>query len=202
MLASQRPIGLVSGLRRLAGLALLLLTLAACNQAAAPVAPPLAVGQPFPAFMLDFISKNNDAAPALQGKLLVLNIWATWCPPCRREMPSLELLGKTLDPRRFAVVGLSIDEDTLLAAEFLVQHGITFVNFFDQGGQVSRPLGLKAYPETFVIAPDRTLLRRMTGLHDWGSPEMVSLLEELYRAQQGAGLQAQVFAPGAPHATE
>lgn len=188
MLALQRPFSLVFGLRRLVGQAFLLLALVACDQAAAPVAPPLAVGQPFPAFMLDFISKNNDAAPALQGKLLVLNIWATWCPPCRREMPSLELLGKTLDPKRFAVVGLSIDEDTLLAAEFLVQHGITFVNFFDQGGQLSRPLGLKAYPETFVIAPDRTLLRRMTGFHDWGTPEMVSLLEGLYRAQQGAGL--------------
>lgn len=188
MLASQRPFSLVFGLRRLVGLAFLLLALVACDQAAAPAAPPLAVGQPFPAFMLDFISKNNDAAPALQGKLLVLNIWATWCPPCRREMPSLELLGKTLDPKRFAVVGLSIDEDTLLAAEFLVQHGITFVNFFDQGGQLSRPLGLKAYPETFVIAPDRTLLRRMTGLHDWGAPEMVSLLEGLYRAQPGVGL--------------
>lgn len=188
MLASQRPFSLVFGLRRLAGLALLLLTLVACDQAAAPVPPSLAVGQPFPAFMLDILAKKDDAGASLQGKLLVLNIWATWCPPCRREMPSLELLGKTLDPKRFAVVGLSIDEDTLLAAEFLVQHGITFVNFFDQGGRLSRPLGLKAYPETFVIAPDRSLLRRMTGLHDWGTPEMVSLLEELYRAQQGTGL--------------
>ena len=174
-------------LRRWAGLALLLLTLAACDQPVVPAPAPLAVGQPFPAFMLDFISKNKDAAPALQGKLLVLNIWATWCPPCRREMPDLEHLSKTLDPQRFAVVGLSIDADTLLAAEFLLQHGISFANFFDQGGQISRPLGLKAYPETFVIAPDRTLLRRMTGLQDWASPEMVRMLEALYQAQPGAG---------------
>lgn len=182
MLASQRPFSPWFGLRRWASLALLLLALVACDQ---PAAPPLSVGQPFPAFMLDFISKNNAAAPSWQGKLLVLNIWATWCPPCRAEMPSLEKLGKTLDPQRFAVVGLSIDADTLLASEFLLQHGISFANFFDQGGQLSRPLGLKAYPETFVIAPDRTLLRRMTGLHDWASPAMVRMLEELYQAQPG-----------------
>ena len=72
-----------------------------------------------------------------------------------------------------------------MAKEFLLQHGITFSNFFDQAGQLSRPLGLKAYPETFVIAPDRTLLRRMTGLHAWGSPEMVSLLEGLHPARPG-----------------
>ena len=171
--------------RRMAVMCLVLLALAACEKAAAPPAAPLALGQPFPAFVLDFIASGKDGAVAWQGKMLVLNVWATWCPPCRREMPDLDLLSKTLDPKRFAVIGLSIDSDTLLAKEFLLQHGITFSNFFDQAGQLSRPLGLKAYPETFVIAPDRTLVQRMTGLHAWGSPEMVSLLEGLHPARSG-----------------
>lgn len=187
MLTRHRALpGPVLYLRRSAVLCLLVLSLAACQKAEAPPAASLTVGQPFPAFMLDFISGGQEGAPSWQGKMLVLNVWATWCPPCRREMPDLDHLSKTLDPQRFAVIGLSIDEDTLLAAEFLVQHGITFSNFFDKAGQMSRPLGLKAYPETFVIAPDRTLLRRMTGLHAWSSPEMVSLIEGLYPAQPGA----------------
>lgn len=117
--------------------------------------------------------------------MLVLNIWATWCPPCRREMPGLDRLSQTLDPKRFAVIGLSTDEDALLASEFLIQNGITFTNFLDQKGKMSRQLGLQVYPETFVIAQDRTLVRRMTGLRDWSSPDMVSMLEGLYQTHMG-----------------
>ena len=181
-LTPQRPVSAVLSRRRLAGLALLLLTLAACDQPVAPVVTPLAVGQPFPAFMLDFVTPKGQPAPSWHGKMLILNVWATWCPPCRREMPDLEKLSQTLDPARFAVMGLSIDEDTRLAQEFLLQRGITFPNFFDQSGNVVRPLGLQAYPETFLIAPDRTLLRRITGLQDWASPETIGTLEALYRA--------------------
>ena len=170
--------------RRVAAMCLLIVSLAACDKPAAPAAPQLVEGQAFPPFMLDFISGENDAAQSLHGKMLVLNIWATWCPPCRREMPDLDRLSKTLDPKRFAVIGLSTDDDALLASEFLAQNGITFTNFLDQNGKMSRQLGLQVYPETFVIAPDRTLVRRMTGLHDWSSPDMVSMLEGLYQAQQ------------------
>lgn len=186
MLDRLRSARLLFGLRRVLAIGLLLGLLGACDKPPAPAAAPLVEGQPFPAFMLDFISSRNDAASAWQGKILVLNIWATWCPPCRREMPDLEHLSKTLDPKRFAVIGLSVDADTLLAAEFLLQHGITFANFFDQNGQVARPMALQAYPQTFVIAPDRTLLRRIIGHREWGSPEMVSLLEGLDQTQWSA----------------
>lgn len=183
----QQSSGFVFRLRYVAAMGLLLLSLAACDKpASAP--PALVEGQAFPSSVLAFISRGNDSPRGLQGKLLVLNIWATWCPPCRREMPSLERLSKTLDPKRFAVIGLSTDADAILASEFLLQNGITFANFFDQNGKEARQLGMKVYPETFVIAPDRTLLRRMTGLHDWSSPDMVALLEGLYQAQHGTNL--------------
>lgn len=172
--------------RRAIAICVLALSLVACNRTAAPSAPQLVEGQAFPAFMLDFISGGKDVARFLHGKVLVLNIWATWCPPCRREMPGLDRLSKSLDPNRFAVIGLSTDDDALLASEFLAQYGISFINFLDQKGTMSRQLGLQVYPETFVIAEDRTLLRRMTGLHDWSSPDMVAMLEGLYQAQQQA----------------
>ena len=185
MFNPQRPNGLALCWQR-ARVLFLLLFLAACDKAPAPEEALLGQGQVFPSYVLDFISGGSDAAGPWQGKMLVLNVWATWCPPCRREMPGLDRLSKTLDPKRFAVVGLSIDADTLLASEFLMQHGITFSNFFDQNGTMSRPLGLKVYPETFVIAPDRTLVRRMTGLHEWDSPEMISLLQGLHPSMDEA----------------
>lgn len=188
MISSQKPaVALFDRPLRMLATALVLCLLAACNKQA-PVAPALVEGQAFPPTVLQFIARGNDSSQSLQGKLLVLNIWATWCPPCRREMPSLERLSKVLDPKRFAVIGLSTDADAILASEFLLQNGITFANFFDQNGKEARQLGMKVYPETFVIAPDRTLLRRMPGWHDWSSPDMVALLEGLYQAPHGTDL--------------
>ena len=169
----------------LTAMVLLLLSVSACNKSESTVSPPLLEGKAFPSFMLNYVLGENATKPAFQGKVLVLNVWATWCPPCRKEMPSLQRLSQTLDPKRFAVIGLSTDEDSLLATEFLAQGGITFSNFFDRNGKMSKQLGLKVYPETFVIAPDGTLARRVTGLQDWSSPEMLVLLEEIYRTKRG-----------------
>lgn len=171
------------GWRRNAALSLMLLSLAACGRDVAPAAPALVEGQAFPRFMLDFVASGAPAAGA-QGKLLVLNVWASWCGPCRREMPGLERLSRMLDGERFVVVGMSTDSDALLASEFLLQYGISFANVLDQGGAMAKRLGLRVYPETFVIAPDGTLLRRMTGLHEWDSGAMVGMLEQLERARQ------------------
>lgn len=166
-------------------LCLAVLALAGCERPApalAAVAPVLAAGQAFPPFMLDFLARG-DTSHSLRGKTLVLNVWASWCPPCREEMPGLDSLSKTLDPRRFAVVGLSTDDDAWLASEFLQQHAIGFPNFLDKGGVMSRRLGLAAYPETFVIGADGTLLLRVTGRHDWGSAAMRARLEQLAHKQ-------------------
>jgi thiol-disulfide isomerase/thioredoxin len=155
---------------------------AACGKSEAPAQP--AEGRLFPALALDDTAGNALAAPALQGKMLVLNVWATWCPPCRHEMPGLERLSRSLDPKRFAVIGMSTDRDELLASEFLLQNGITFTNFFDRNGRMARQLGLKVYPETFVIAPDGVLMQRITGLREWDSAEMHAQLEAAYRRHQ------------------
>jgi thiol-disulfide isomerase/thioredoxin len=164
--------------------ALALAVMGGCSKAPPPK-PEITEGKPFPAISMASSSMNALEDPALRGKMLILNVWATWCPPCRREMPGLERLSKTLDPARYVVLGMSTDQDERLAAEFLTQNGITFFNFFDQNGRLSREWNLKVYPETFLIAPDGTLLRRIPGLREWDSPEMVAELESLYQGHQG-----------------
>jgi peroxiredoxin len=137
-------------------------------------------GKPFPKIALEAASGKTLSTDAFRGKVVVLNVWAAWCPPCRREMPSLEALSKRLDTRRFAVVGLSTDDDAMLAREFLRQNDITFANFFDRNGRISRQFDLEVYPETFLIGPDGTLIQRVPGMRDWSSPEMVAFLEMTY----------------------
>jgi thiol-disulfide isomerase/thioredoxin len=161
------------------------MTVSACKKLES-VPPQLVEGQAFPSFMLNYVLGEKANKSAFQGKVLVLNVWATWCPPCRKEMPSLQRLSQTLDPKRFAVIGLSTDQDAMLATEFLAQGGVTFDNFFDPNGHMSKQLGLKVYPETFLIAPDGTLARRVTGLQDWSSPEMLVLLEAIYQNRRGS----------------
>lgn len=166
------------------------LALAGCNkfgkQAEMPPAQPVE-GKPFPALVVEEGGGDVLAARGFQGKVLVLNVWATWCPPCRREMPSLERLSRTLDPNRFAVIGMSTDHDERLAAEFLHQNGITFANFYDRNGKLAKQFGMKVYPETFLIAPDGLLIQRIPGLREWDSADILAELEAAYQQHQKRG---------------
>lgn len=170
----------LSGWWRVFAAMLVFAALAGCSKGVAVSTEPV-VGRPFPPLLLGKTAGDALAAPALRGKMLLLNVWATWCPPCRREMPGLERLSKSLDAQRFAVVGMATDQDENLASEFLLQNGITFINFFDQNGQLARRWGMQVYPETFLIAPDGTLLRRFTGFREWDSPETMAELEAAYK---------------------
>jgi len=154
-------------------------------QKAVPGNPQVKEGVAFPSVSLATGSGEHVDVETLRGRMVVLNVWATWCSPCRKEMPALERLSHELDPRRFAVIGLSTDRDRWLAEEFLLKNGITFANFFDPDGRVAQRLQLKVYPETFLIAPDGTLIRRVPGLREWDSAEIIAELEDSYREWQG-----------------
>lgn len=174
--------GVIPGLRAIMLLLALTVLLSACGSKEAGVATVLAEGSAFPEIVLNFSEGKTVSTQSFRGKVLVLNFWATWCPPCRKEMPGLEALSRSLDPARFAVVGVSADEDAFLAEEFLRQNQITFANFFDRGGKIAKQLGMQVYPETFLIGADGILLQRVPGLQDWSSPAKVAQLEELSRA--------------------
>ncbi|MHB8166526.1 MAG: TlpA family protein disulfide reductase [Sulfuricella sp.] len=171
----------------------MLALLGACGKPSAPLV--VAEGKPFPELALTGLDGAQASTQAFRGKLLVLNVWASWCPPCRKEMPSLERLSKSVDGRRIAVVGVSVDGGAKVAREFLARSGITFRNFIDPDKKNADALGIRAYPETFLIAPDGKLVRRIMGEQDWSSPAMLQVLEEAY---QGRRSQAGGWAYGAP----
>ena len=156
----------------------LLLGLAGCGEAPAPPGP--RAGAPFPALSVPALDGPPLDLGAYRGRVLVLNVWATWCAPCREEMPSLQRLSERFDPAQLTVVGLTVDEDTNLAREFLLKYGIRFPIASDPAGAVAEGLlGVSAYPDTFVVAPDGTLAERITGGRAWDGEEMVSFLSGL-----------------------
>ncbi len=137
-------------------------------------------GEPFPMLDLPALDGPPLHLGDFRGRVLVLNVWATWCGPCREEMPSLQRLSMRFPPERLAVVGLTVDEDTNLAREFLLKYGIRFQIASDPAGAVAEGLlGVTGYPDTFIIAPDGRLAERVSGGREWDGAEMVSLLSGL-----------------------
>jgi len=89
-----------------------------------------------------------------RGQRVIVNFWATWCAPCREEMPDLQRLSDALAARGIAVIGVNVDADLNLAREFLLRHGVRFDNFADAGMAYSREaLGITALPVTFALDP-------------------------------------------------
>ena len=122
---------LAATLRHPASALLLIATLGllACGEPPAPPGP--RVGETFPALDLPALDGPPLNLGDYRGRVLVLNVWATWCAPCREEMPSLQRLSERFPSGRFAVVGLTVDEDTNLAREFLLKYGIRFPSASD-----------------------------------------------------------------------
>jgi len=117
-----------------------------------------------------------------RGKVVVINIWATWCAPCRAELPSLQRLEDQLDPDRFAVMGVSIDADRDFVREYLRDLKIRYANFHDPERWITeRILGVRRYPQTLIVGQDGKLLRRVVGSREWDHPKNVAHVRELRR---------------------
>ena len=158
-------------------LALLLVMMSACDQAPPP--DTLKIGGAFPPLVLSGLDGSRLALDDYRGKLVILNIWATWCAPCRTELPSLDRLAAQLDERRFVVIGLSVDSDRDIAREYLLDQGIHLRSYIDPEQKISRDiLGVRVYPDSLLISPGGKLLRRFVGARRWDEPRMIQALRQ------------------------
>lgn len=144
---------------------------------------PAAVGEPFPLSALDQLTRINHGPMDTRGKTLLINFWATWCAPCRGEMPDLQKLSDALDPELYAVIGVSVDEDSNLIREFLLQYDISFQNYQDAHRRLaSELLGIEAYPASFIVSPQGIIHQRIIGVKPWDRDSFQRILEQDTRA--------------------
>ncbi len=115
----------------------------------------------------------------LRGQVVVLNFWATWCPPCVAEMPSLERLHQKFRDRGLMVLGISVDQDAAVYENFLQTYNITFPNYLDPEKKISTLYGTFMYPETYIIDARGRLVRKVIGPLEWDDPQMVDFLTRL-----------------------
>ena len=124
-----------------------------------------------------------DAKPAkladLRGRVVVLNFWATWCPPCVEEMPSLERLHQQMGARGVVVLGVSVDEDQEAYERFLREWKITFPTYRDPSKKIAAAYETFMYPETYIIGADGRVARKIIGAQRWDGAEMTQYLREL-----------------------
>jgi thiol-disulfide isomerase/thioredoxin len=144
----------------------------------------LRVGDRLPELAFARLDGSSATLAEHGGKALVLNIWATWCGPCRAEMPSLQRLADRFSGDDLAVVGVSVDRDLNLVREFLLRHGIRFAVYADSAQPSVRDrLGVKAYPTTWLVRRDRRIAALIAGERDWSGDAMVGRITELLGVQ-------------------
>lgn len=130
----------------------------------------------------DFIVQDTDHKVELRnfrGKIVVLNFWATWCPPCVEEMPSLVQLEQRLSNKGVAVIGISVDVDGDAYHKFLKDYKVDFLTVRDPDQKTSHLYGTFKYPETYIIDSKGIVRRKFIGAVDWSSPEIVDFLTKL-----------------------
>jgi cytochrome c biogenesis protein CcmG, thiol:disulfide interchange protein DsbE len=120
----------------------------------------------------------------LRGKVVVLNFWGSWCPPCIEETPALNRLQQHIASRNALVLGVAADEDQAAYEKFLRDHGVMFQTYRDPATRdnrspIAESYGTTMVPETYIIGRDGKIQRKIIGMQDWDSPEMLAYFDSI-----------------------
>ena len=114
-----------------------------------------------------------------KGKVVLLNFWATWCPPCRKEVPSMVKLYDKYKAQGFEIVAVSVDKSYDDVVKFVAEQNMTFTVLHDQASQVAREYGVFRYPETFIVDRTGKVVQHLNGAVEWMEPEFMDYIEKL-----------------------
>jgi len=140
----------------------------------------LEIGDYLGVVKLDSLNGQSKSFSAYQGKPLIINIWASWCGPCRSEMDSLERLSHWNSGKDFNIIGISTDDYRNRAAAFIKQTEITFENFIDHKLLLENMLGAKTIPLTVLVDADGRVLKKIRGALKWDSPEIINEVVKIF----------------------
>ncbi len=124
-------------------------------------------------------SDHTVALNQFRGQVVVLNFWATWCPPCVEEMPSLVEMQRRMKAKGVTVVAVSIDVDENAYHQFIKQHGVNLLTVRDPGQKTPALYGTRGWPETYIIDRSGVTRRKFIGAVDWTEPEITDFLGKM-----------------------
>lgn len=147
---------------------------------------PLVVGMTAPDFSLPDLQGKKQQLSDYRGKVVFLNFWATWCKPCKEEMPSMQVLWENLKKEDFVVLAVSMDRVTTTKdiPPFVENLKLTFPIFTDSWGQTDKRYKLMGVPETYIIDQGGVLREKVIGPRDWTRPESIETIVQLLQKQR------------------
>lgn len=152
---------------------------------------PVEVGTQAPDFAATDLQGRPVRLSDLRGQVVMVNVWATWCPPCREEMPSMQRLHQALGPEGLKMVAVSVDaaqgqrdatgREGGDVAAFVREYGLTFPVWLDPSGQIQRTYRTTGIPESFLVDRNGVIVKKVIGATEWDSPDKVELVRRLLR---------------------
>lgn len=137
-------------------------------------------------FKLKDLKGNEISLASLRGKVVFLNVWATWCAPCRAEMPSIESLYNNFKADKdFVVLAVSQDTNGAEVGPFVEQNHLQFTVLLDPRNEVGERYDVNGIPETFIIGRDGRIVAHHVGPYDWSNADIREALQELIKSRQG-----------------
>ena len=138
------------------------------------------IGDPAPSFTLNDMQGKSVSLVDFKGQVVLLNFWATWCGPCRVEMPSMEALYKEMNSQGFEILAISTDEEgSVVTKPFVEASQLTFPILHDTQYDVGAIYGVRTLPMSYVVDRKGIIQHRIYGARDWHSPEANKLLNKL-----------------------
>jgi thiol-disulfide isomerase/thioredoxin len=133
----------------------------------------------------DFTVKDLDGKDitlsSLKGSVVMVNFWATWCPPCKAEIPSMIKLNKAMSGKAFRMLAISIDEGGKDAVQKYFNGSKDLPTYLDSDGKISQLYGTTGVPETFIVDKQGIIQKKIVGGMDWGATEVISYMDELIK---------------------
>lgn len=147
-----------------------------------PTTTAVVAGEAAPDFQLEDTEGKLITLSELRGKVVLVNFWATWCPPCKEEMPSMDRLNKFMAGEDFVMLAINTEKDgRSVVPAFLQNNPHDFTVLYDDKGTVQQQYGVYKFPESFIIGKDGTVDQKIIGQIDWSSPKTVAYFKSLTR---------------------
>ena len=132
-------------------------------------------------FQLEDLQGTTKSLSSYRGKVVFLNFWATWCGPCRSEMPSMQRLYDVLKDEGFEIVAVNLQESAHQVKRFLDEEKLTFPVLLDKDGYTGSVYGARSIPTTYLIDREGKIFARAIGAREWDSPEIMSVFRDILK---------------------
>jgi len=137
--------------------------------------PPMA----FQDFKVASLAGPEKTRSSLKGKIVLLNFWATWCPPCKEEIPTIESLSRSMKGKNFDIMAVSVGEDLATVKSFVAAQKMSFPIYLDPRNSLTRTYASQGIPTTYLLDKEGRFIAGIVGGYNYADSEFISLLDEM-----------------------